>query len=85
MKPIYVIPNCVNFEDINIDDEFLANKEKKIVYVGRIVESHKHVSHSMKIRLTMKMGPRLQKHSTGLLTQVSISRMITYLKVKNSM
>ena len=44
VKPIYVIPNCVNFEDINIDDEFLANKEKKIVYVGRIVESHKHVS-----------------------------------------
>ena len=40
VKPIYVIPNCVNFEDINIDDEFLANKEKKIVYVGRIVESH---------------------------------------------
>lgn len=43
-KPVFVIPNCVKFEDIEIDNRFLINKEKTIVYVGRIVESHKHVS-----------------------------------------
>lgn len=43
-KPIYIIPNTVNFKNISIDDNLLNKKEKTIIYVGRITESHKRIS-----------------------------------------
>ena len=58
-EKLFVIPNPLSFP-LFLPKEEVKNKQKEVVFVGRLIEDQKRVSHALKIWQIIEKNPMLQ-------------------------